>query len=127
MSAVSRADLKSKKALSNGPPHAARRGPNRTACCTISVNVVSKRVGDEEVNHNGTSRSLKDRSQSVQPALRSGWRKNLLPFQSLPVTIRKPASLRSNLADRLPENGDRFHRRMSDRFRENPQERSRLS
>ena len=53
MSAVSRAALKSKKALSNGPPHAARRGPNRTASCTISVNVVSKPVGDEEVNHNG--------------------------------------------------------------------------
>jgi hypothetical protein len=33
-------------------------------------------------------------------------------------------SLRSDLADRLPENGDRFEGRMSDRFRENPQSRS---
>lgn len=51
-------------------------------------------------------------------------RKNtiLLPFRSVSVTIRKPASLRSDLADRLPENGDRLQRRMSDRFRENPHE-----
>jgi hypothetical protein len=44
----------------------------------------------------------------------------LLPFRSVSVTIGKPASLRSDLADRLTENGDRFQRRMSDRFRENP-------
>src|SRR5260370_401813 len=47
--------------------------------------------------------------------------RSLVLTSQLPVTIRKPASLRSDLADRLPENGDRFHRRMSDRFRENPQ------
>jgi hypothetical protein len=34
--------------------------------------------------------------------------------------MKKPASLRSDLADRSQENSDRLQRRMSDRFRENP-------
>ena len=48
----------------------------------------------------------------------------LLPFRSLSGRIKKPASLRSDLADRSQENGDRNQRRMSDRFRENPQQRT---
>lgn len=59
---------------------------------------------------------------SRQPSLRSGSPSTiLLPFRSLSGTIRKPASLRSDLADRLLKIADRFQRRMSDRFRKNPQ------
>ena len=54
-----------------------------------------------------------------QPALGSDGT-ILLPFRSLSATIGKPALLRSALADGSLKISDRFQRRMSDRFRENP-------